>query len=176
MPTRPRVLVGLAFGTLVVGAVVAPFFLMLLPNPVPVRVQDMSSQAPGAFIATRGAVYRVFPRAERASTLPTGSLVTDERPTLWIRYRQLDQLESYSVHALDGAPIAVDRDRSQPNLLRIQPKHALDPGGYYAEVARDGVDGGTDYVYFHVAATLSAAGADTPDPQLDVAPPVHDGE
>lgn len=153
MRTRTKAVIGIGFGALVLVAIGAPFLLMLLPNPVPTRVTEMSAQVAGAYIGTGGAVYRVFPRAEQPDTFPADSLATDTRPTVWVQYRQLDTLDSYGLHTLSGAAVAAEHDTSRPNLLGITPAAPLAPGGYYAEIPRDGLYGGTDYLYFSVTAS-----------------------
>jgi hypothetical protein len=152
MRTRTKVLIGVGFGALVLVAIGAPFLLMLVPNPVPTRVTEMSPLVAGAYIDTGGALYRVFPRAEQPDTFPADSLTTDAQPTVWVQYRQLDRLDYYGLYTLSGAAVAVEHDTTRPNLLGITPVSPLRPGRYYAELARDGLYGGTDYLYFVVAA------------------------
>jgi hypothetical protein len=154
--TKYGALVGVAFLVLAGSVLVAPFLLMLVPNPVPIRVGDVSGQEPGTFLETGGAIYRVFPRADRTDALPADSLRTDEQPTLWVRYRQLDSPDAYALYTLAGAQVEVDRDTTLPNALRLRPQKPLEPGGYYAAVAREGLFGGMDYVYFEVAAQVDA--------------------
>jgi hypothetical protein len=151
MKPRTKVLALVAFGVLVAIAAGSPFLLMLLPNPEPVRVDDVASQPPGAYITTRGATYAVFPYAEKVDAFPSGSLTVDGCPTVWVRSSQLDSLEAYGLYTMEGAAVAVERDASGPGLLAIRPQSALAPGPYFAELARDGLYGGTDYIYFQVA-------------------------
>jgi hypothetical protein len=146
-------LIGIAAVLSVAIAAFAPFVLMLLPNPTPVRVADVRSQPPGIYIATAAGTFHVFPFADKAAGFPAGSVAADPGTGVLVRYRQLDNMDAYDLFSIDGTKVATHKETSQPFLLRLQPVSALPPGQYYAAVAKDSVDGGTDYVYFSVASS-----------------------
>jgi hypothetical protein len=157
MSRRTSWLIGTVFTVLVVAAAAAPLSLMLLPNPVPIVVADVASQPSGAYITTQGRTYRVFPRAEQVAQFPEGSPSVSSTPLLSIKSEQLDQPSSYGLFAFDGSAIAVTRTAVQRNVLALRPVTPLRPGRYFAQIAREGMFGGTDFVYFSVTSTVGPA-------------------
>jgi hypothetical protein len=156
MSPRTKVLIGVVFGVLVLVAAVAPLTLMLLPNPVPVRVTDIASRPTGAFITTNGVIYQVFPRAEQVDSFPPDAPAVGATPVVSVKSRMLDDPSKYSLYAFGGGSVGVSRTTAGANLLEMRPSRPLAPGRYFAAIARDDIFGGTDYVYFSVTATASA--------------------
>jgi hypothetical protein len=149
---RRRIVGGVVLGLLALVAFLAPFSLMLLRNPTPVVVMDISAQSPGTFIETHGTTYHVFPRAERVDAFPADVLSTGATPIVWVRYRQLAPLQGYTISSFPGdTRVAVRYDTTRPRLLGIVPKRPLPPGRYYAVIPRESLEGGEDYYYFTVA-------------------------
>ena len=152
MTTKTRILMFAAIGATfaVVGA--APFVLMLLPNPKPVTVADVASQMPGTYVRTAGRTYHVFPHADRAESFPDDALKVGPDVVFVIKYRQLAELNAYTLWSFDGGrEIDVERDLHTPELLQIKPLAELPPGRYYAVVAKESIYGGEDYFYFSVS-------------------------
>lgn len=141
----------IALGALLLIAGLAPLALMTLPNPVPVRVSDPATQVDGIYVGTASEVYHVFPYAETPADFPVDALVTQPSARLWVKYSVLSTLDSYAILAYPGgAEVPSARDTSTPRVLEVRPLAALKPGAYYAQVPRDSLLGGTDYVYFRV--------------------------
>jgi hypothetical protein len=155
MSRKTKLIMGAVFGVLLVIAAIAPLTLMLLPNPLPMRVHDLASQPSGAYITTRGTVYRVFPRAEQLGAFPPDAPSVGATPTLSIKSDRLDVATNYNLYLFSGAGIAVERDSVASNLIQVRPTSPLAPGQYIAAIARDDLFGGTDYVYFSVGATTA---------------------
>jgi hypothetical protein len=156
MSRKTKWLIGTAFGLLVLVALVAPITLMLVPNPMPVRVTDLGSQPSGAFITTGGTTYHVFPRAEQLDAFPPDSPSVGVTPVVSIKAVHLDDPSKYVLYTFGGKPVDVTRTSAAPSILELRPKHPLSPGRYFAAIARDDLFGGTDYVYFTVVANTPA--------------------
>lgn len=151
MSKKTRILIAAAIGTAFAFVGIAPFALMLLPNPRPVAVEDVASQMPGDYVRTGGRVFHVFPHAEQVSTFPDDALEADSDAVFIVKYRQLAELSAYTLWSFDRSEqIAVERDVGTPELLQLRPRSLLAPGHYYAVVARESIYGGEDYVYFAV--------------------------
>lgn len=153
MSRRTKLLIGGVFGVMVGVAAVAPISLMLVPDPLPVRVGDLASQPSGAYITTRGVTYHVFPRADRLDAFPPDAPTVDSTPVLTIKARQVDAPSDYALYTFDGAGVNVTRTTVPPGVVEMRPTRPLRAGRYIATIARDDLFGGTDYVYFSVAAT-----------------------
>jgi hypothetical protein len=152
MTRRARFAVG---GFLVCSSLVVfllPFSLMLLPNPAPKRVTDMTAEPTGVYLVVAGATYHVFPHAELQQAFPTEAAVARPDSTLLVKYRNLADPSLYAVHVFPGgAEVPLGRDdRASDHVLALKPR-ALPPGRYYLTTQREGMYGGTDYVYFRVA-------------------------
>jgi hypothetical protein len=163
MSRRTKLLIGIAFGILVAIAAIAPFTLMLVPNPKPVAVTNLAQQPVGVYIETAGRTYHVFAFADQPDSFPAGSIVTSARPVVWVRTQMPSDASAYTISKVDGggqsgAAIDVVQDSSHAGLLAMRPKAALAPGQYVAAVARDDLFGGTDYAYFSVVGSASAEG------------------
>lgn len=151
MNRRKMIGAGVAMGTVFALVALAPFALMLLPNPDPVLVADLSTQMPGNYVITGESIYHVFPRAEEVEAFPADAPVVGPDAVFIVKYRQLAQLSAYTVWSFDNRrEVPVERDVSTPKLLRLRPDQPLAEGRYYAVVARESIYGGTDYVYFSV--------------------------
>jgi hypothetical protein len=149
---RAKWAVGLAAGSLLTVAAVAPFLLMLLPNPLPVKVTDVAAQPPGAYIAIRSGTYHVFPRAEASDGFPKDALAADPGADVWVRYKELDAMRSYGIYSFPAdREVHVSKTIARPGLLELRPVEPLPAGLYYAALSRDGIFGGTDFVYFRVS-------------------------
>jgi hypothetical protein len=150
--TRTKVAIALGAGGSLFLAGIAPFFLMLLPNPRPVKVAGIADQPPGAYISTHAGTYHVFPSAEQLERFPDGSLSADPSAAVWVRFKQPDAPDAYGIYTFpEGKTVPVTRDASRPHLLQVRPSAPLSSGLYFARIAREGLLGGTDYVYFKVA-------------------------
>lgn len=148
---RGRFIAGIALAVAFGAAGLAPFSLMLLPNPVPVEVSDISVQMPGNFVESDGHVYHVFPYAEEVTSFPKEAPVVGPDAVFIVKYRQLAQLSAYTVWSFEThKEVSVARDTSEPKLLQLRPETPLTDGRYYAVVARESIYGGEDYVYFEV--------------------------
>jgi hypothetical protein len=157
MSRRTKWLIGTVFGVLVLLALVAPITLMLIPNPMPLRVADVGSQPSGAFITTGGTTYHVFPRAEPLDAFPPDAPTVGVMPVVSIKAVHLYDPSKYALYAFGGKPIDVTRTSAKPDILELRPKQPLSPGRYVAAIARDDLFGGTDYVYFIAKATRPVA-------------------
>lgn len=132
-------------------AAAAPFPLLLLANPKPAAVTNLARQLPGTYIETAGKTFHVFPRAEKVSDFPKDALGTEAGACVWVRFRQLAPIETYTISRFGSdADIDVHWDRSRSGLLGIRPARPLPPGRYYATVARESIYGGEDFYYFFV--------------------------
>jgi hypothetical protein len=158
MSPRTRVLVGVAFGLLVVAAAVAPFTLMLIPNPHPIAITNLAEQPTGVYIETAGRTYHVFAFAEQPATFPPDSLVTGAKPVVWVRTKMPADASAYTISRVNGSAVEVVHDSSHPGLVAMRPAGPLSPGQYVAAVAREDLFGGTDYAYFSVPGATSAGG------------------
>ncbi len=151
MSRRGQVIAASVLGVALILTALAPFVLMLLPNPRPVAVADLAKQLPGNYIRSGSETYHVFPRAERTSAFPADSLAADPSCVFVVKYRQLAQLDAYTMWSFDtGKPVMVTRDTTVPKLLQLKPNAPLAAGRYYVVVARESIYGGEDYVYFSV--------------------------
>lgn len=152
MRSSTKTAIGLAVGALLLAAAVAPFSLMLLPNPLPVKVADLGTQLPGTYIQTSSGIFHVFPRAEQADRFPGDALVADPGAVVWVKYKELDALSAYAIYSFEGGKAVPSvKSTSHARLVEIRPTAPLAVGRYYVAVAREGLFGGTDYVYFSVA-------------------------
>ena len=157
MSKKARILIAAAIGTAFAFVGIAPFALMLVPNPRPVVVADIATQMPGAYVRTAGLLYHVFPRAEQASTFPQDELVAGPDAVLIVKYRQLADLSAYTMWSFEGGrQIDVECDVGTPALLQLKPRSPLATGRYYAIVPRESIYGGEDYVYFAVSESGAA--------------------
>jgi hypothetical protein len=156
MSRRTKWLIGILFAILVLVATVAPLTLMLVPNPMPVRVTDLGSQPSGAYVTTGNTIYHVFPRAEPLEAFPPDAPSVGVSPVVSIKAVHLDDPSKYSLYAFGGKPVDATRTNATPNILELRPSQPLRPGRYVAAIARDDLFGGTDYVYFSVAANVTA--------------------
>ena len=155
--TRPLRLLGGAGLVLAAAAVfVLPFTLMLLPNPRPIRVDRAEGQPTGVYLDAAGAVYRVFPYGDRLDVFPRDAAVVPTRTTVLIRYRNLGSLGGYALHRFpSGAEVgATYRTHEAAQLLELDPG-VLSAGRYYVTKTREGMWGGTDFVYFSVEETAT---------------------
>jgi hypothetical protein len=142
---------------LVAGAILVfllPFSLMLLPNPAPKPVKDLSAEPTGVYLGIGATTYHVFPYAAPQETFPGNVAVAGLDTTVLVKYRNLADASQYALRAFPGGDeVAVKRDvRAPDHILCLRPL-ALKPGQYYVTVAREGMYGGTDYVYFSVETT-----------------------
>jgi hypothetical protein len=160
MRRSTKIVIALAVATLMVTAAVAPLALLLLPNPVPVRITDPAQQFPGTYVASGGAFYHVVPYAESADQFPADSLVAEPNAHVVVRYKGLDDLASYGIYTFpDGRAVPVTkRVTSSSRLIELTPASTLKTGRYFVTVARDSIFGGTDYSYFSVAPTSASSG------------------
>ena len=157
MSTKTRIIMAVAIGATFAFVGLAPFALMLVPNPRPVVVSDIATQMPGDYVRTGGLTYHVFPKAKQISTFPKDALVGAPDSVFIVKYRQLADLSAYTVRSFEGdRDIAVERDVSTPELLQLRPRSPLAAGQYYAIVARESIYGGEDYVYFAVSESGAA--------------------
>ena len=166
MRNRWRWVAGTALGAAFMAAALAPFPLLLLPNPAPVPVKGPLLEAqPGVYLATPSGTFRVFPRAEEAQDFPADALRTRGPVTVAVRARQLDSMEAYSLTTFAGqAPVATSKDSEANRLLTMKPLAPLPAGRYCVTVSRDGLYGGTDFVYFEVTPSASTAAPRAPAP------------
>jgi hypothetical protein len=143
---------GLGFALVTLGVAVAPFPLLLLPNPAPVKVSQAAVQSqPGVYVKTGGEIWHVFPRAEDVDEFPKDALRAGPDVVVLVRARQLDDISRYSITRWpDDHVVAATVKPASSRLLAIAPSAALPAGTYCARVSRDGLEGGTDYVYFSV--------------------------
>lgn len=150
---------GIAFGLVVLAVAVAPFPLLFVPNPVPHPVSgSFMDQQPGVFVAGGGAAYHVFPRAEDVEAFPAEAPATTPDTAVWVRSKQLDDTRAYEIVSWpDGVVVPVAYTTRDNKLLSMTPKRALTPGMYCAHVSRDGLEGGTDFVYFRVTSEATAS-------------------
>lgn len=152
MSRNAKIAIGSVLAVALLIAGLAPFALMLLPNPKPVEVLDVSAQPPGTYIADSSGTYHVFPRADKVEDFPGDSLRTFPEAKIQVKYRQLSGMDGYSIHAFPGGGVVATKpDTSIPKVLTLVPVKRLAPGRYYAIVARESIYGGEDYIYFEVA-------------------------
>lgn len=167
MTRKTKIAIGVlaGLGILIVG--LAPFTLMLLPTPMPVPVRNLADEPPGAFVTSGSVTLKVFPRPEPAQSFPLEGATTDPGARVLVKYRQLDGIDSYSLNVFpDGAAVPVLKDTVQPGVLELRPKGPLAPGFYVVQYPRDGLEGGTDYIYFRVR-PAPASDATTSSSQLE---------
>lgn len=159
MSSSRKVIIVVALGTLTLLAALMPMTLMLLPNPVPVRVGNVANQLPGIYVAGSTSTYHLFPHAEPADSFPVDSLVVDPAAQILVRYKGLSALDQYQIYSYSsGQEVATDQQVAEKTrVLTIRPLEPLPPGQYFAEVAREGTFGGTDYVYFAVTQTRTGS-------------------
>jgi hypothetical protein len=159
---------GIAFGLVVAAVAIAPFPLLLLPNPAPVPVKGpLVQQQPGVFVRSGTVTYHVFPRAEDAEKFPSDAPAVGTDAVVWVRAKQLDDPQAYEVVTWpDGAAVPVSVSTRDNKLLGMTPTSRLAPGRYCAHVARGGLEDGVDFVYFTVAAKVTAS-ADASSPASD---------
>ncbi|HEY3318551.1 MAG TPA: hypothetical protein VGK50_09030 [Coriobacteriia bacterium] len=128
-----------------------PFSLMLLPNPAPMRVSDLSSAPTGVYLRASGAEYRVFPFGAEQSSFPGASGSAARDSVVLVKYRNLSDLAGYALHSFPSrSEVPVRRVvHASEHVLELRPK-PLPAGRYYVTTTREGMWGGTDYVYFRV--------------------------
>lgn len=152
MSRRGRILAVIGFAAAVLAVGGSPFVLMLLPNPQPVLVADVREQLPGDYVTSGAKTYHLFPRAEQVESFPDDSAVVGPDAVFVVKYRQLANLEGYTLWSFDdGERVEIAHDLGTPNLLQLRPREPLPAGRYYAVVARESIYGGEDYVYFSVS-------------------------
>jgi hypothetical protein len=156
MPRRTKLLIGTVFCALVIVATVAPISLMLLPNPRPVPVHDIASQQDGAFITTQGAILAVFPRADPLDQFPPDAPSVGPTPVITVKANNIDVTAGYNLYTFAGVSVPAKRATVGTNIVEMRPATPLAPGRYVAEIARDDLFGGSDYVYFSVGTTPTA--------------------
>lgn len=163
MRRSSNILIALAVGTLFTLAAIAPFALMLLPNPVPVKVADASQQSAGTYILGRDGTYHVFQYAEQLDTFPAESLRTDPDARIVVRYKALDDLAMYGLYSLPSErPVKVAKAVAEKvRMLTLTPQRPLPPGRYVVTISSEGMFGGTDFAYFSVTATPAISTAAT---------------
>ncbi len=150
---------GIAVGVMGLAVAVAPFPLLLVPNPAPHPVTGpLMDQQPGVFVASGAATYHVFPRADDVDVFPSDAPTVTPNAAVWVRSKQLDDTRAYEIVAWPGGKAVAVKYTTQANkLLSMTPRRALEPGTYCAHVSRDGLEGGTDFIYFRVTAEATAA-------------------
>jgi hypothetical protein len=148
---------GIALGALLLAAGLSPLALTLLPNPVPVRISDPAAQVDGVYVGTPDAIFHVFPYPESVGEFPQDALATAPGAAVWVKYSALSDLADYTIRTFaNGVEVPSARSTATPRVLEIRPSRELAPGRYVAEVPRDSLLGGTDYVYFSVEAAANA--------------------
>jgi len=164
---RTKVAIGILAGLALAVAGLAPFVLLLLPTPTPIPVRNLADQPPGAFVTSGTVTLKVFPRPELAQSFPAEGATTERGARVLVKYRQLDGVGAYSIRVFPGGrAVPVVKDILQPGVLELRPKGPLPPGPYYVQYPRDGLEGGTDYIYFRVR-PLPASKTTTSSPQLE---------
>ncbi len=167
MTRRKKIAIGILAGLGIAAVGLAPFMLMLLPTPMPVPVGNLADQPPGAFVTSGTLTLKVFPRPEPARSFPVEGATTGPGARVLVKYRQLDGIDSYSLNVFPGgAAVPVVKDTVQPDVLELRPKGPLPPGLYFVRYPRDGLEDGTDYIYFKVRSVLSSAST-RPSPTLE---------
>ncbi len=146
-----------ALGVAFVIIVVLPLLLLSLPNPKAVKVSTMQSVKVGTFLDTAEGLYKLYPYASTQDKFPVGAPSVDRKPSIYIKYRQLDELPAYGIYAYPtNQAVSISRNIEKSKVLRLAPKRELRAGLYCITAARDGIYGGTDYFYFRVRATDEA--------------------
>jgi hypothetical protein len=158
MDRRGSIAAGIALGVLLVVAGLAPLILTTLPAPVPVKVVDPATQVDGVYVGTDSAVYHIFPYPEPSPDFPADAFATTPAARVWVKYGGLSDLADYAIRSYPaGAEVPSDKVTAAPRLLELRPVSELAPGEYYAEVARESLLGGSDYVYFSVETSAARA-------------------
>ncbi|MHB8841781.1 MAG: hypothetical protein ACYC56_08340 [Candidatus Aquicultor sp.] len=140
-----------ALGVAFVIIVVLPLLLLSLPNPKAVKVPTMQSVKAGTFLDAGEGLYKLYPYASTQDKFPAGAPSVGRKPSVYVKYRQLDELPAYGIYAYPtNQAVPVSRKIEKSNVLRLAPESGLHTGLYYITAARDGIYGGTDYFYFKV--------------------------
>jgi hypothetical protein len=155
---RRRLATTIAVGASALMVAVAPFALMLLPNPGAIRVSDPSAAGPGAYVGGRSEYYRLFPYAASPATFPDAApVVRPDSAVLLITSTREDPGRVVLRLLPVGAAIPL-RGAAQPTrTMVLLPRDPLPEGEYELTAPRGGLSGGTDTYYFRVAPVQRAA-------------------
>lgn len=151
LSTRAKVIAATVFGAAIIIMVIGPLSLLLLPNPMPVKVAHLPRKLSGTFISTRQGMYRLYPYPAATESFPADAFAVDGHISVFVKYRQLDALHTYGIHKYpDGEQVAVRKVVKPDRVLEMCPAEKLSPGRYYITIARDSMYGGEDYYYLLV--------------------------
>ncbi|MHB1361232.1 MAG: hypothetical protein ACYCW5_01370 [Thermoleophilia bacterium] len=141
---------GLGFGFALLGFL--PLILMTLPNPRPVTIPGLAGERIGTYVNVSDSIYKLFPYATSLQEFPADALTAEPSSHIFLKYRQLDDLDSYNLYKWKGGDaLPVAKDTNQEKTLELIPESRLEAGEYFVQAARDGMYGGTDYFYFRVS-------------------------
>lgn len=151
MTLKAKLIPTAALGVAFVIIVVLPLLLLSLPNPKAVKVRGMQGIKAGTFLDAGEGLYKLYPYASTQDKFPAGAPSVGRKPSVYVKYRQLDELPAYGIYAYPtNQAVPVIRNIEKSKVLRLAPKSELRAGLYYITAARDGIYGGTDYFYFKV--------------------------
>ncbi|MHB8859396.1 MAG: hypothetical protein ACYC6Z_07950 [Thermoleophilia bacterium] len=129
-----------------------PLILMTLPNPQPVTIPELAGERVGTYVNVADSIYKLFPYAANLQEFPADALTATPSSHIYLKYRQLDDLDSYNLYRWDGgASLPLEKNTNEDKTLELIPESRLEPGEYFVQAARDGMYGGTDYFYFRVS-------------------------
>jgi hypothetical protein len=151
MSRRAKIVMVVVLGSAFVSLGMLPLLYLTLPDPQPMSLRTLEDERVGTYVDATNGFSKMFPFTDQVTTfpprVPTASAVT----RVYVRYRQLDVLTAYSLHAFgSGEEVQVEKRVRSDKTLVMRPVTALPLGQYYAVAARDGVYGGSDYFYFLV--------------------------
>lgn len=152
MTRRAKLVVGTVLGAAFVALGLLPLLLLTLPNPQPMHLSTLDGERDGTYVDASSGYYKMFPFAEPATNFPPNVPVTSSRTAMYVRFRQMDSLDAYTVRSFSsGREVPVQKRVRSDRTLVLTPLAPLAPGRYAASAARDSMYGGTDYFYFRVA-------------------------
>ena len=147
---RAKLVMGIAFGAVVVVLAIAPFTLMALPDPHPYRLDSLAGEVSGTFVATGNGYYKLYPYSAPLYSFPADALAVDSgRPTVIVKFRQGNDPSLYAIRPYASAtPVAVETVLKDATTLQLTPVQPLQPGRYVITAPRDSVDEAMDTFYF----------------------------
>jgi hypothetical protein len=149
---------GIIIGMLISAAALAPFTLMLVPNPKPVRVGAPALQLPGTYVCTGGDVYHVFQYSRQPDGFPESSLIASADAVPVVRYKGLDDLAIYALTRYpSGAMVAVSkRVDTHARMIELRPTQPLTPGRYAVRMSSEDAFSGPEFAFFSVETSTAS--------------------
>lgn len=149
---RAKIVMAMALGSAVIALAIAPFTLMTIPDPHPYRLDSLVGERSGTFVAVADGFYKLYPYTAPLFDFPADAFTADgPRPTVTVKFRQMDALRLYNISVYGGAAVPVTKTVKGDTTLEMTPEQALAPGAYVITAPRDGVDEAIENFYFRVA-------------------------